>query len=352
MPQLIAENILREDLDNILLQTAHLWDEIRGQRIFITGGTGFFGCWLLESFCWINAKLSLNAEAWVLTRNPEAFKNKCPHLANDPAVTLYKGDIVNFDFPQGKFSHVIHAAVYNDLSQNNDKNINIYNTIIGGLQHTLEFAGVKNISKLLLTSTGAVYGSSAVIGKKITEEDFNGRDPAEIKNFYCELRRICETLCVIYSQRYKIEMKIARGFAFLGPYLPLTGQFAIGNFIHDAMSGNNIVVKGDGAPYRSYMYASDMTIWLWTILFSGKNCRPYNVGSQDAISIKDLAALIAENFDFKSEVNIIDMSNKKKQVDFYIPDTSRAIKELNLQQAVLFTEGLYKTIKWIKATNK
>src|SRR5579871_5443411 len=106
----LQPNPLAEDLNHVLQHTEEVWKELEGNRIFITGGTGFFGCWLLESFAWANDRLGLSAEAVVLTRNPGAFREKAPHLAGHPAIHLHKGDICNFDFPAGSFTHVIHAA--------------------------------------------------------------------------------------------------------------------------------------------------------------------------------------------------------------------------------------------------
>jgi len=67
-----------EDLEHIYKNTQDIWESFRGKSIFLTGGTGFFGKWLLESFIYINEKLALNAKITTLSRNPEAFLMEHP----------------------------------------------------------------------------------------------------------------------------------------------------------------------------------------------------------------------------------------------------------------------------------
>ncbi|MEI8133385.1 MAG: NAD-dependent epimerase/dehydratase family protein [Leptolinea sp.] len=309
------QNRLQTDLEHILDHTRELWEEFRGQRIFITGGTGFFGCWLLESFSWANDRLNLKSNAVILTRDPLSFQIKAPHLANHPAVVLQKGNINNFEFPTGTFSHLIHAA--NDSGSTFPEMQKLIHTQFEGDQRVLEFASSSAVKKMLLTSSGAVYGPFPDGVTHISEDDpfldFSEEIPT-MRSIYAHEKRTSEMLFRLNAHATGIETKIARCFAFVGPYLPQNGGYAIGNFIRDALRGGPIEIKGDGTPYRSYLYAADLTIWLWTILVKGKNCRAYNVGSEKEINILQLAKIVKPQQSRHSSTEIT--SNAAQLLDF------------------------------------
>jgi len=339
-------NPLAADLDHVLSHTGELWDELRGRRLFITGGTGFFGCWLLESLAWANAQRGLDATAVVLTRDAGAFRQKCPHLAAHPAIFFQEEDVRSFEFPSGAFSHVIHAATEASARLNEEDPLLMLDTITEGTRRTLEFARHCGAKSFLLTSSGAVYGKQPPEMAHVAEEFGGAPDALDPKSAYGQGKRLAEFMCSVYHEKYGIETKIARCFAFVGPYLPLDSQFAIANFIRDGLRGGPIYVQGDGTPYRSCLYAADLAIWLWTILLRGASGRAYNVGAEAGFTIAQLAHLVARQFDPVREVRIAREPVVGQPAERYVPDTRRARCELKLVATIDLPEAVARTVAW------
>jgi nucleoside-diphosphate-sugar epimerase len=338
-------NPLASDLDHILAHTSSVWEELEGARLFVTGGTGFFGCWLLESFA-AACDEGLCATMTVLTRSPEAFCDKAPHLAQHRAIRLLRGDVRTFAFPQGRYTHVIHGAAEASARLNREQPLVMLDTILEGTRHTLEFAAAAGVKRFLMLSSGAVYGPQPADMERMPEDFRGAPNPADPPSAYAEGKRAAELLGSVYTKIHPFDFLIARCFAFVGPHLPLDTHFAIGNFIADCLHSRPIAIRGDGTPFRSYLYAADLAIWLWTILARGESLRPYNVGSEEAISIAELAYTVQRALGAKSRITIAEAPRPGMSAERYVPSTVRARRELRLGERIPLSEAIRRTAAW------
>ena len=338
-----AKPLPNQDLAHVLEFAQQDLGQLRGARLFVTGGTGFFGKWLLATFQHANRELQLGATMTILTRDPTRFRSESPLLADDPAFTFHSGDVRTFDFPAGEFSHVIHGA-----SGPGSGPLEMFATIVDGSQRTLEFAAQSGVKRLLFLSSGAVYGPQPSVLTHIPESYLGGPDPLQTASGYGESKRAAEYLCCASSAVHGFESTIARCFAFAGPHLPLDGHFAIGNFMADVLAGRPISVQGDGTPYRSYLFAADLAVWLWALLVRGENGRAYNVGSDEDLTIAELANLVAEAAKPKSKVVIAKAPRLGAEPLRYVPSIERARKELGLEVRITLQEGIRRTLEWLR----
>lgn len=334
-----------EDLEHVLEHTHGVWPEARGKTFFITGGTGFFGMWLLESFAHVNDRLDLGMRATVLTRNARSFAAKAPHLFARKDLNFVEGDVRDFAFLVGDHAYVVHAATPASAKLNEESPQEMLDTIVGGTRRVLDFASRAKTQKLLLTSSGAVYGRQPAELTHVPEDFGGSPDLLDPKSAYGLGKRVAEHMCVVAGRAAGFETKIARCFAFVGPHLPLDGSFAIGNFIRDTLMGDRICVSGDGRSTRSYLYAADLVVWLWTILFSAVPARAYNVGSDVSVSIRELADLVCSTVGGLG----VDQSGRAEPLapmNRYVPEVSRARLELNLETRIGLADAIQRTARW------
>jgi len=297
----------------------------RGARLFVTGGTGFVGRSLLR-FLNQSAGGLEDIRTTVLTRDPGRFAARYPDLAR--RIEMLRGDVRDFVWPKTKFTHVIHAAADTGASAA-DPPRELVGTIIDGSVRVLDFATACGAQKMLLISSGAIYGRQPDTLERIPEDYAGAPDPADPGSAYGSAKRAAEQLCTSAAHG-RLAVKVARLFACVGEDLPLDAHFAIGNFIRDALAGGPIQVHGDGSPVRSYLYQSDLAQWLLEILERGHPGRAYNVGSDQAVSIGELARLVADVVSPAAAVRI-----SAQRADYpgrlrYLPSIERARSELGL----------------------
>jgi dTDP-glucose 4,6-dehydratase len=335
------------DLDEAIGHCAAALEDLRGKRLFVTGGTGFFGRWLTAVLAraWPDYRIS----ATVLTRDPLAFRARYPELATSPALTFARGDVRYFEFPKGEFSHVVHAAADTSVAADRDS-MTLIDTIVGGTARVLEFATACGAQRLLMVSSGAVYGPQPPDLARMSETYTGACDPLDPRSAYGQAKRLAEQMCACAHARGGVQATIARAFAFVGPGLPLDAHFAIGNFIRDAVAGRDIVVAGDGTPLRSYLYAGDLAAWLLTLLVEGEAGCATNVGSDRAVSIAELASQVAAQASPSPEVVVRGVADANAQRSRYIPDVSRA-RALGLEAWTPLDEAIRRTMAHARRTS-
>ena len=312
-------------------------------HIFVTGGTGFFGKALLRHWASGAEPELAGARFTLLSRDPERFTAEHGELLRGLDVSLHRGDILDAgSLPKvGDFSHVLHAAT--DSTQGLALTpLQRFEQISSGTRNILDWAVRLRIPRLLMTSSGGVYGRQPADCERIGEDWTGMPDPMEPQNAYSLAKRVAEHLCALYHEAYGIETVIARCFAFVGEDLPLDAHFAIGNFMRDALAGRDITVQGDGSPLRSYLDQRDLAHWLSVMLLRGQARRAYNVGSDQAISIAELAALVARLGGQSAAVRILGQagSGQSAERNRYVPDVSRAGSELGLTVTIPLEDAL------------
>ena len=332
-----------DDVHRAIERVGPSWRDLRRARILITGGTGFLGQWMMAVLLEANRSLELGLEVIVLSRSTTGFRARCPQLATDAAVSLLEGDVRHFEFPKGRVTHVIHAAA--DTSVAADRSpLTLLDSIVDGTRRVLSFAQSTGTPKILLTSSGAVYGPQPADLEHIPEDFPGGAPTSDRRSTYAQAKRLAEQLMTVFCAEFGLQTRIARCFSFVGPAMPVDGHFAIGNFIRDAVAGGPIVLTGDGSPVRSYLYAADAAAWLIRILVDGQPGAVYNVGGDHACRLGDIARRVAAVLGGHVEIRGRAGDGFRSR---YVPNVQRARNSLGLDVWTQLDEAIEATGAWL-----
>lgn len=282
-----------------------------------------------------------------MSRNSEKLQIEAPNLLSS-AVILHSADIGNVkELPDANY--IIHAAASTDARAYLNRPDVEKNNIQAATYNFCRLIanGSTSRAKILYVSSGAVYGYQSPSIKFLTEDlrvsSFGNL--ADGKRDYAFAKKDAENE-VLRLRNKNIDISIARCFAFVGPWLPRTQHFAIGNFIQDGLLGKNINIKANFPVIRSYMHSDDLVVWLMTICDSANpSCPIFNVGSDEEVTINQIAEIIAKEFN----VNVCRSQEAQSgKIDRYIPSIKRAKSLLGLRISIGLVDAIQRTILAIK----
>lgn len=307
------------------------------KSLLITGGSGFFGRALLR---YISLYQKHNEyKVYILTRSLESFAERNADLLTSPNIQVINSDILDSStLPwHVRFTHVIHAACESRRAEN----IQLYHNITQGTRNILELAAVTGVERFLYISSGAVYHQLLKEASLIDETADTNPVFCVNESSYGVAKRSAEYICDLYAKKYDMKVIKARCFTFSGIDMPIYSNYAICNFVRDALYADSITIVGDGRGHRSYMDQSDLSKWLFALLERAEIHNTYNVGSNMPISISELSCLVRDLVAPRKPIRILErQSSEQRGRDYYIPNIERIVSSLNLSMTVTLKESI------------
>lgn len=311
-------------------------------KTLIIGGTGFVGKSILESW---NKSARVRDELGEITVASRSSPSNQSHFDSCASVVW---DVLNDQNAplDPNFDIIIHAAS-STTRKNVDPEDDFWDTI-SMTKTVIDFSQAHRFPpRLLYLSSGAAYGFIARDSGPVNENSQISCDTLAAGESYGHAKRFSEYLIALGNQQQKCRGIVARLFAFSGKFLPLDEHYAIGNFVRDAQTGNRIRVTGDGKVIRSYLDSSDMAIWISRIASNGRTNHMYHVGSEVEISIAELAEKVSQRAEvlLGKNVEIHIETSQQSPRPFYVPDTRRTRREMDLDETVSITESIDAMLK-------
>lgn len=338
----------QSDIESITSEfSLEAWRTFSEKTILITGASGFLGKWLLLSLLAAERKFELGMRIICLTRDLSTLKARLPETLIESPVTWIEGDVRSSSIYDNipRTSIVIHGAV--DIANIVDP-LEMFSICTEGTHRVVEFAKKNDVEKFLLLSSGAVYGSHENAIDGFGENALQAPALNHVNSVYGEGKRASELLANSLNFSCGSDVLTARIYAQIGPYLPLDKHFAVGNFLLSAITESDFQIKGDGTSFRSYMYVTDTIKSLLSMLMFQKNIGVWNVGSDQKISIQELAELVRENFSPKSEVKIAKQKISGSAIDYYVPNVTRLHEQVLSWEPVSLDSALKRMYSWLK----
>ena len=304
------------------------------KRILVTGGAGFLGSHLCE------ALLEQGDEVLCVDNYYSGMEENLVNCIDKPNFEMMRHDVtvpLSVEVDQIYNLACPASPVYYQKDP-----VQTTKTNVQGAINMLDLAG-RTGARVLQASTSEVYGDPEVHPQ--TEAYWGRVNPVGLRACYDEGKRCAETLFFDYQRQYNVEIKVARIFNTYGPRMREDDGRVVSNFIVQALRGDDITIFGDGSQTRSFCFVSDLIEGLVTFMGSKADlCGPVNLGNPHEISVIELASLIIELTNSRS--NLVYRALPEDDPQQRQPDISLAHQALGWAPLVQLEDGIREVIDY------
>ena len=319
------------------------------KKILITGGPGFIRSHLAEKL------LQAGEEVFVIDDLSTGSLKNIAHLKNNKNFYFTKGTIldrVKLNKLASKADQIYHLAAAVGVKTVVEKPLESFLLNTRGTEIVLD-AALKYKIPVLVTSTSEIYGKNDKL--PFSEESDRIYGSAYHSRWgYAMSKGADEFLALAYHREKGLKTVIVRLFNVVGPRQTGVYGMVVPRFVQQALSGKPITVYGDGLQTRCFGYVDDAVGALIKLVNSPKtNGRIFNLGSDEEISIKELAQKVNKMAGNKSRIVFMpyekvygqdfdDMAHRR-------PDLSRVREFIGYGAKISLEESLKKIIKYFRA---
>jgi len=351
LKSLFDNQIVQEDLKEICNSDFVDFNDLQGKTFLITGATGMLPSYLIFMLIYLNEmRPAYNIQIIAHIRNLEKAEQKFGEYLKRDYFHILNQSIYDEYTLDDSVDYIIHGA---SLASPQFYGTNPVETLLPnvlGTYRLLELARKKNPQGFLFFSSGEVYGN-VENRDNIGEHDFGYLDPMDIRSCYGESKRMGENMCLSWFHEYGVPAKNARIFHTYGPTMDIENdQRVFSEFVSNVVHKENIVLKSDGSPTRSFCYITDATTAFFKILMDGVSGESYNVGNPDCmVSMRELAQImISIKPEFELELVASVRANDNNYVENKRPNSITAniakIRNLGWEPKVTIAEGFLRTV--------
>ncbi len=328
--------VIREDLEEIYERNIN-WERLRDKTIFITGAYGMLTSYLVFLCIYLNEMHHYNIRLILAVRSEEKARRRFGRFLEKEYIELYLKDINEPIFVEGHIDYVIHGASLASTQYYGSMPVDVILPNISGTISLLKLSEEHKAEGFLLFSSGEVYGKVDRSVSVITEETLGTADTLNLRNCYCESKRMAEMLCCAWFHQKKVPVKIARICHTYGPTMDIDGDARVfSSFAGDIINNRNIVMKSDGSAMRPFCYLADAAAAFFQILLDGSAGEAYNLcNSGEYLSIRQLADLLTGLY-----------PEKKLKVEMKIPEGNSEVPKKEESEGKISDEKL-KSLGWV-----